>query len=405
MSLKSKKLSSLFSGTTVLILVAVYCVIVLMQNLPGADIQRLSLPASLSTGSLKPLAWPTTGESAIGVVGYGLIQTSGKQTLTPTASIAKLVTSLLILKKYPLSLNQSGPTITITQTDVNDYNNFVAEQGSVVKVTLGEQLSEYQALQAMLLPSANNMADTLAVWGYGSTAAYVTAANGYVKSLGLGTTSIADPSGFSPSTVSTAANLIKLGILTLDNPVLAQIVDQSSANLPIAGIVKNVNFYLGDYGIIGIKTGNTDQAGGCYLAAAKYLLSGDQSITVLAAVMAAPTLQAALNETVPLLQSVRNQIVTKVIPAGLAVEKYVTAWGQTSTIATTSAITADYLPGMSVYYSLHNNKVIFPLKSHSIAGNATFEIGIVNNFPGLTNVTAISKPSIIWRLTHPEKLF
>jgi D-alanyl-D-alanine carboxypeptidase (penicillin-binding protein 5/6) len=44
-------------------------------------------------------------------------------------------------------------------------------------VQLGEELSEYQALQALLLPSANNIAETLARWAFGSIDAYNAYAN------------------------------------------------------------------------------------------------------------------------------------------------------------------------------------------------------------------------------------
>jgi hypothetical protein len=89
----------------------------------------------------------------------------------------------------------------------------------------------------------------------------------------------------------------------------------------------------------------------------------------------------------------------------MAVQRYTTAWGPATTVATTSKIVENYLPGMKLYYSLHNNLIKFPLAAHTIVGTANFEIGTVNNFPGLTNISALPKPSIFWRLTHPQKLF
>ena len=40
----------------------------------------------------------------------------------------------------------------------------------MASVAAGEQISQYQALQAMLIPSANNVADSLARWAFGSPA-------------------------------------------------------------------------------------------------------------------------------------------------------------------------------------------------------------------------------------------
>ena len=65
---------------------------------------------------------------------------------------------------------QSGPTYTITDQDVDFYDQVVAEDGSNLPVTAGEQFSERQLLLALLLPSANNIAETLAVWVAGVAA-------------------------------------------------------------------------------------------------------------------------------------------------------------------------------------------------------------------------------------------
>ncbi|MGH7234242.1 MAG: D-alanyl-D-alanine carboxypeptidase, partial [Candidatus Saccharimonadales bacterium] len=147
------------------------------------------------------LPWPNYGESAVGLLGSGVISTHGQQTPLPIASVAKLITALVVLNKYPLSIGQQGPTITLDTTDYGFYTTYVSEQGSVVPVYSGEQLSEYQMLEAMLVPSGNNIADSLARWAFGSVAGYDSFANTFVNQLGMKNTLVAgDASGFLPAT-------------------------------------------------------------------------------------------------------------------------------------------------------------------------------------------------------------
>ena len=70
------------------------------------------------------------------------------------------------------------------------------QRESVVPVIVGEQLSELQALQALLLPSAKNIAAVLARWDAGSVARFVAHMNATARSLGMTRTRYTDPSGY-----------------------------------------------------------------------------------------------------------------------------------------------------------------------------------------------------------------
>jgi len=148
----------------------------------------------------------------------------------PIGSIAKVMTALVVLHQQPLTA--AGPTYTITDQDVGFYDQAVAEDGSSLPVVSGEQFTERQLLLALLLPSANNIADTLAVWVARSEAAFVTELNAEAKTLGMTRTVFADASGFSPQTVSTAADLVKLGQAALADPTLATLVAAQTALMP-----------------------------------------------------------------------------------------------------------------------------------------------------------------------------
>lgn len=259
----------------------------------------LKVPAAESV----QLPFPSYGQAAVAEDSFGLLASSGQQTPAPMASTAKIVTALAVLKKQPLEPDQTGPILTLTDNDVAIYNNYKAQDGSVAEVQAGEQISEYQALEAMLIPSANNMADTLAIWAFGSLDNYSTYANQMLKDMGAGNTKVVGASGFMSGSVSTAEDLVKLGQALMKNPVLAQIVNQRSVALPVAGEVTNYNWLLGGDGVVGIKTGNTDEAGGCFLWAAKHTVDG-QELNLIGAEMGAPNLQQALNDSKKIIQSV-----------------------------------------------------------------------------------------------------
>src|SRR5205807_949217 len=103
-----------------------------------------------------------------------------------------------------------------------------------------------------------------------------------LKCMGFSRTVVADASGFSPDTVSTPSELVAIGIAALKNPVIAEIVAQSQAQIPgiPGGIIKNTNLLFGIDGVIGIKTGTTDEAGHCLLFAARYGAEDGQKVTI-----------------------------------------------------------------------------------------------------------------------------
>ena len=118
-----------------------------------------------------------------------------------------------------------------------------------------------------MMVSANNVSDTAAIWAFGSVDAYVTYANDMVRRYGLTQTTVSDASGFSPKTVSTPEDMAQLTALYMKHPVLRQIAQQEQANLPFAGVIRNYNSFANEGGLVGIKVGNTDEAGRCYIMA------------------------------------------------------------------------------------------------------------------------------------------
>ena len=204
--------------------------------------------------------WPERGQAAI-VLGAGRVAASPGQQPAPIASLAKVMTAYLTLARFPLGAGDDGFTMTVTAAQAQAVAEEADEGQSVVAVRAGERLSERQLLEALLIPSGNNIARVLAVGVGGSEAGFVAEMNAEARALGMGATTYTDPSGFDPGTVSTAADQLRVFRRAMRSPVFRQIVSMPSVTLPVAGTLTNFNPLL-DAGFFG-KTGSDSAAGGC----------------------------------------------------------------------------------------------------------------------------------------------
>ena len=201
--------------------------------------------------------WPADGQAAFVRTGRSQIQAGPNQHAAAIASVAKVMTAYLVLRDHPLRLGEDGPTITLTDADVADTDRRLRQRESVVAIAAGEQLTERQALQALLLPSANNIAAVLARWDAGSVNRFVAQMNDTARSLGMNHTRYTDPSGYDDATVSTAADQVRIVDRAMRLPVFASIVATPSATLPVTGTVHNTNTCSGRTGLSASRPART----------------------------------------------------------------------------------------------------------------------------------------------------
>jgi serine-type D-Ala-D-Ala carboxypeptidase (penicillin-binding protein 5/6) len=237
--------------------------------------------------ALPSTVWPADGQAAFIQTGQSQVQAGPNQHAAAIASVAKVMTAYIVLRDHPLRAGQDGPTITLIAADVADTRRRRRQQESVVSVAAGERLTERQALQALLLPSANNVAAVLARWDAGSVDRFVDRMNATARSLGMNQTRYTDPSGYDDATVSTAVDQVRIVDRAMGLPVFASIVATPSATLPVAGTVHNTDTLLGHNGFVGVKTGSDDAAGGCFAFRAVRLLDGKQT-TITGVVLGQP---------------------------------------------------------------------------------------------------------------------
>jgi D-alanyl-D-alanine carboxypeptidase (penicillin-binding protein 5/6) len=383
-------------GLSFLVILLGYGVYQYLRPLPPATV--ISRIASVPKTQAVSLPWPSAGQAAVGASGYGVLETHNSTQPTLIASITKVITAVAVLKQKPIAPGTQGATITLDGTDVGFFNKYYLNDGSVAQVTAGEQITQVQALQAMLIPSANNIADSLARWAFGSVDAYLTYANQMVKDMGLTNTKVGDTNGFSDTTLSTADDLVKLGIVALTYPPIAQVVSQSSAQVPVAGTVKNVNFLLGQDGVVGIKTGNTDKAGGCYLFAAQREVAGHK-ITLVGAILGQPSLVSALQAAPNLIRTSDSgfeQITA--VHKGQVFGSFKTAWNSSAQYKAAKDLSLLVWKGKEIEINTAPNSLTPPAKSGTNVGAVTVQSSQQSVNSTLVLSQDLPKPSLWWRI-------
>ena len=209
----------------------------------------------------------------------------------PIASTTKLMTAYLALKNLK-------PNQMITAPAYHPSNSAEITLG----LRAGERLRVRDLLYGLLLPSASDAAETLAVGVAGSVPAFVQRMNQAAQQLGLTDTSYANPIGLDdPDNYSSAHDLVTLASILLKNRLFARIVNTPVATLHSGDHPRTVtsrNTLLNSVPWTnGVKTGHTLGAG--------YVLVGSgtqDSTTLISAVLGTPNEPTRDADTLKLLQ-------------------------------------------------------------------------------------------------------
>jgi D-alanyl-D-alanine carboxypeptidase (penicillin-binding protein 5/6) len=377
----------------------------LARPVPRA-VLHLSVPALLTLpGQLPDLPWPAQGQGRLDVDGLGTLGAFGGGRPVPIGSVAKVMTAYVVLADHPLDAGQPGPPITVTATDVADYHSRVPSGQSLVEVAAGERLTEREALQALMLPSANNVAQILANWDAGSVDAFVAKMNATALSLGLSATRYTDPSGLAPSTVSTAADQTLLAERALRVPAFAETVALPTATLPVAGTVSNWNSLLGTDGVFGVKTGSTDEAGGNLVFAAHLTVAG-RTLTLVGAVLGqpgrgTPEQLAAVNDATRKVLAAAGRLVQPytVLPVS-AVGEIRGTWGGAVAVRIATSVQVLGWPGLAVGVRVRPVEPGSRVRSGQRVGTLTVHGGTGDVTAPMRAARALPEPSLWWRLTR-----
>jgi D-alanyl-D-alanine carboxypeptidase (penicillin-binding protein 5/6) len=369
---------------------------------PPPRLQRLVAAYVRLPGSAPALAWPGEGQAAVEVQGIdGAVAGTGRQAPAPIASVAKVMTAYLTLLAHPLSPGEQGFVLRIRPADVEEQGQRVALDESTVPVRNGELLTEREALEALLLPSANNIAALLARH-QGGTRAFVARMNATARALDMRSTTYTDPSGFEPTTVSTASDQLRLARAAMRLPSFAALVDETSVRLPVAGRVLNYNALVGQDGYVGVKTGSDGAAGGCLMFAKRVAVAG-RRLLVLGVVLgqrAGPYVEAALASAQRLGDSAASALrVLTAVPAGTRVLAASDSDGQRTQGTVAKSLRALGWAGLELHLRISPSRLSSRLPAGAPLAQVTLE-GSPPTSSAAIAARALPGPSLGWRLAH-----
>ncbi|HEY8985918.1 MAG TPA: D-alanyl-D-alanine carboxypeptidase, partial [Streptomyces sp.] len=359
----------------VLLLVVVFAIAQMVRPLPAPTLQLTAEKTYTFDGGKAEIPWPAKGQAALEVQGIGTFGSSGEQKPVPIASVAKVMTAYLILRDHPLKADAKGPMIKVDQAAQDQAS---ADGESTVKVTAGDEISEREALQGILIASANNIARLVARWDAGSETAFVAKMNAAAKDLGMTNTTYTDPSGLHDTTVSTAVDQVKLAEQAMKDPAFRSVAsmmeyyDYKGARQP------NWNQLVGKNNVIGIKTGTTTSARGNLVFAATKEIGGETR-TVFGAVLRQPEggfdntiLQGALSAGDTLIRAAQKSLESATILKKGDVVGYVDdgVGGRTPVVATKD-VTAVGWAGLKVKLSFVAGDLPHTAKAGTQVGTLT----------------------------------
>ncbi len=391
-------------AAALLVIAAVVLGYQLSRPFPTVSVKR-TVPVSVAVAGTTPaLPWPATGEAAIAVPQLGVSVGSGAEAPVPIASLTKIMTAYLTLRDHPLAPGAQGPVLAMTAAD-QAAAEVEGEAGDTnVPVQPGEVLSERQLLDGLLVHSANNFADVLARWDAGTVPAFVADMNATAASLGMAHTHYADASGLDPGTTGTPADQLRVAGAAMAIPTFADVVDQHSVTLPVAGLLDNYVQSVGTDGIVGVKSGFTQAAMGCLVLAAQRTVGG-HSVLVLAAVTGQPganPLATANRADIRLVDAVaaglRQVLLT---PGGVQVASVTLPWSQKRVpVVASRAVSLLGWPGQVPSLSMTLGTLHPGLRAGSRVGTLSVSLGPQRVLVPVRVADSLVGPSVPWRLAR-----
>jgi len=371
----------------------------------GAATSTTELP-EVTPPSAASLVMSPEGASAISVAGgeeylppeaAGTWATAGGDDVRPIASISKLITALVILSKKPLaSADDPGPDITFSKADHALYDKYYVLGATIAPMPTGITMTEHEA---MLIPSASNYAEAMAIWAFGSNGAFVSATKAWLAANGLTHTTIVEPTGIDRRNTSNVTDMMLLARLAVANPAIVQIAAKPALSVPGIDAMSNTNTLLGSNGVTGLKTGTlSDQSNLLFTASLDVGLP--EPLSVIGVVLGAfshADVRAMLDGVAAGFHPVQ------VAKSGDQVGTYTTPWGESAGMvlaADESLLTWSDTPIAAEMQTV----TLTTGKKGDQVGTVTFTAGPQSVTVPVVLDGSIGSPDQWWRLTHPSEL-
>jgi D-alanyl-D-alanine carboxypeptidase (penicillin-binding protein 5/6) len=146
---------------------AVWLAVLFVVSQPAQPLDlQVKVPTLSATADTLTFAWPEQGTAAIAMDGAVKASFNGDE-VRAMASVAKVITALVVLEAKPLGVTDAGPNLTMTEADVARYDTAKSGGQSNLEVKVGQTITQRQMLDGVMLASANNLAESLAIWAFG----------------------------------------------------------------------------------------------------------------------------------------------------------------------------------------------------------------------------------------------
>ena len=249
-------------------LVALYFVLFRYNAATGKQVQQLKFVSQLSSGSVSDypvVKYPydpyISAQSAVILddASHVVLYSKNPTLRFPMASTTKIMTALVAMEHY-----KDDDILTIYSDGI---------EGVEVGFVYGERVKFIDVLYGMMLPSGNDAAYAIAENYPGGLPAFVAAMNKKAQELHLYNTRYSDPAGLDDDgNFTSSLELVRLASYALRNQKFAEIVSTKSRLITTVNGEKqyylyNLNRLLGYDGVIGVKTGYTEGAGGVLVTA------------------------------------------------------------------------------------------------------------------------------------------
>jgi len=240
----------------------------------SVDMPSWTITAALSPGEQEGPDITATSAILIDADTGAVLFSKAPDEPLPMASTTKIMTSILVLESLDLDEKIVVP------------KSATGTAGSLAGLVWGEVLTVEELMYALLLPSGNDAALTLAEETAGSVQGFVKKMNERAEQMGLANTHFSNPNGLHlEDHYSSARDLATMAQYAMKDPAFRRIVDTPTYELPWPGDegvreFKNGNVLLNEYPWVnGVKTGSTPYAHYCMVASGS--LEGVSLIAVL----------------------------------------------------------------------------------------------------------------------------
>ncbi|MFI6037457.1 D-alanyl-D-alanine carboxypeptidase [Streptomyces sp. NPDC051315] len=358
----------------VILMVIVFAIVQAVRPLPATALTLTAKDSYTFEGGKLSLPWPEEGQGAMDVNGIGTMDRFGEQKPVAIGSVAKAMTAYVVLKDHALKSGEEGPSVPVDATAEKEGGYDQQGESTLNTVKAGDKLTLRQALSAIMIPSANNIARLLARWDAGTEAEFIKKMNDAAEDLGMKNTTYTDASGLKETTVSTAEDQVKLGNELVKIPALVEITKLPEWTDPSGQKWRNYNTLVPYNNAIGIKTGSTTKAGGNLLFAATKEVGGE-TVTVVGAILGqhkSPIIDTVnAVSKIALLAAQDGLVSEKILKRGDVVGYVDDKMGHHTPVVVTKDVTAVGWAGLTTKLSFASGEVPHTAKAGTQVGTLT----------------------------------